>query len=700
MFLKSLTIECFGSIVDPQIIDIEIDTGIIGVVGKNVQTGGSSAAGKSTIFKALNYCLGLGNKHPNWANPKAQVDGKFEGGGHVYKIRRGQKNEFYVDEILTASGGKEVTAAIQNLLSFPPEVIKNLTYRPQQKPGLFLSLTDSEKKTFLSQVLRLQEYEDALDKLELQLPRYRNDNDTAEALLKSAVDRLWPETVAPVAPDISKLDLLLHQKENLETTYQQELITFKDFELGLGLLIKSKDVTGIGDDETSRRRLEVQNRHLVQCTALNGSLDSYIHPLEHLENTFRAHNSNLSNLLMGLATLENKHGKLVDLLAEGRASKANFEAIIVSIENETCPTCHKQWEKDANTVALNNYKTQLNLADQRIAAALKDLEVGSQLLRSLELRIDLSKRNIKETNLAIVAAKSALATATAARDAEIKKLKEQEASELATIAAEHAARSKDLEIANVLKVAELTAQIQSQKQVVLGLQTRNQELALEIQELRNLQQQYLIQQATYQQAQKQRLEQLQAIAEAETRAQLAVSKVSAFEDLRDCIKTFIGKYSQTILDEVATETNVILSNLGNVGNLQLRIATSRTTGKGATKQEICPIFEVNGIEISVDDLSGGQRTAAWLATDLAVSTVVNRRNNGALPNWLIFDESFEGLDPATKEQALDVLKNYASDKLIFIVDHASELRDLVDIKILATGSISTPTTLQIGASLE
>ncbi len=67
-------------------------------------------------------------------------------------------------------------------------------------------------------------------------------------------------------------------------------------------------------------------------------------------------------------------------------------------------------------------------------------------------------------------------------------------------------------------------------------------------------------------------------------------------------------------------------------------------------------------------------TSVELAVDLAVSEVVSRRT-GSVPGWLILDESFEGLDPVTKESCMQILGRYASDKVVLVIDHASELKE-------------------------
>jgi ABC-type molybdenum transport system ATPase subunit/photorepair protein PhrA len=68
-------------------------------------------------------------------------------------------------------------------------------------------------------------------------------------------------------------------------------------------------------------------------------------------------------------------------------------------------------------------------------------------------------------------------------------------------------------------------------------------------------------------------------------------------------------------------------------------------------------------------------TAVELAVDLAVGAVIARRS-GCEPRWLILDECFEGLGANEKEAALNVLQQYSQNKLIVVIDHGSEAKEM------------------------
>ncbi len=67
--------------------------------------------------------------------------------------------------------------------------------------------------------------------------------------------------------------------------------------------------------------------------------------------------------------------------------------------------------------------------------------------------------------------------------------------------------------------------------------------------------------------------------------------------------------------------------------------------------------------------------AVKLAVDLGFGEVVAKRR-GAYPGWLVLDESFNGLDRASKESSMEMLQVYAGDRLVLVVDHATEFQGL------------------------
>lgn len=64
-----------------------------------------------------------------------------------------------------------------------------------------------------------------------------------------------------------------------------------------------------------------------------------------------------------------------------------------------------------------------------------------------------------------------------------------------------------------------------------------------------------------------------------------------------------------------------------------------------------------------------------LAVDLAFGKVASQRR-GSYPGWLVLDEALNGLGSVEKESCLEMLGEYASDRLVLVVDHDTTFQGL------------------------
>lgn len=146
-------------------------------------------------------------------------------------------------------------------------------------------------------------------------------------------------------------------------------------------------------------------------------------------------------------------------------------------------------------------------------------------------------------------------------------------------------------------------------------------------------------------------------------------------DYLEMLRSFMAKYFADILTQISDEANKIIGNLPNTAHVTLHFDVERETQDGKMRNEITPIIYFGDKKWSLEaGASGGMYTSVELAVDLAVGRIIADRT-GCDIGWLILDESFNGHDKITKESCLQILQQYASDKLIIIVDHASEFKE-------------------------
>jgi DNA repair exonuclease SbcCD ATPase subunit len=139
---------------------------------------------------------------------------------------------------------------------------------------------------------------------------------------------------------------------------------------------------------------------------------------------------------------------------------------------------------------------------------------------------------------------------------------------------------------------------------------------------------------------------------------------------------FLGTIFGEALQDIETRVNERLSRLANVSHVTLHFKSEVTTGAGKVNRTITPVASVNGHETHLDaGLSGGMYTSVEGVIDLAVMAVAQERT-GTLPGFLFLDESFEGQGNVTKEAALEILREYGNEKLVVVVDHSSEIKEV------------------------
>jgi DNA repair exonuclease SbcCD ATPase subunit len=133
----------------------------------------------------------------------------------------------------------------------------------------------------------------------------------------------------------------------------------------------------------------------------------------------------------------------------------------------------------------------------------------------------------------------------------------------------------------------------------------------------------------------------------------------------------LGAIFEEVLAEIEAEANERLGRLANVSHLTVHFSTETVTQKGVVNKAILTTVFVDGKEAKLKTLSGGQFTSLDGVVDLAVGAVIQRRS-GVVPGWLCLDECWNGQGVATKEAVLEVLKEYALNRLVLVIDHSSE----------------------------
>jgi DNA repair exonuclease SbcCD ATPase subunit len=345
---------------------------------------------------------------------------------------------------------------------------------------------------------------------------------------------------------------------------------------------------------------------------------------------------------------------------------ADLETEISSLSRNKCPTCEQTWataaarlsKAEADVVSLANTKVILDASAARLPelkeklAEAKSRTVVSKLSRMVELKAKLTvqinelivgqqNEHNKEITVMLAAYDQPFRFDQEEKMLEIEREISRTAAELATL------------------MGQLNQQLEINSKIEKGFA-----IALE----------------RYESRQREILASLKAVEDAKNKViDLDVAWRRETEFIKAMGRTgFLGTIFDEILAEISDETNKILARVPNVSHVTVTFESDLMTQKNVHKKVIVPAISVNGKRAPLESgLSGGMLSSVELAVDLALGEVISRRS-GVKVGWLVLDECFEGMGLEDKEGCMDILKQYSGDKLIIIVDHASEFKEQFD----------------------
>jgi len=147
------------------------------------------------------------------------------------------------------------------------------------------------------------------------------------------------------------------------------------------------------------------------------------------------------------------------------------------------------------------------------------------------------------------------------------------------------------------------------------------------------------------------------------------------DEVLDLIDLFGPKGFRTVIFEEPIERISVragqLFSLITDGIYSSRIDQMGETQKGEQRLILRPIITKGGVEVSIDDLSGGARKMAMLSYDIAVSEAVGESS------VLFLDEGLDGLDALGKAEALRLLEEVARTRAVIVIDHTSETKSAI-----------------------
>lgn len=147
------------------------------------------------------------------------------------------------------------------------------------------------------------------------------------------------------------------------------------------------------------------------------------------------------------------------------------------------------------------------------------------------------------------------------------------------------------------------------------------------------------------------------------------------------LETYI---QMTYFDRIIRRANLRLMTMSN-GQYELKRETDGDGKRTKAGLELNVIDHYNGTERSVKTLSGGESFEASLALALGLSDEVQSTAGGIHLDTMFIDEGFGSLDEDALSQAVKALNSLsANNRLVGIISHVSELKEMIGKKIIVT----------------
>lgn len=673
--ISSIAVKNFGPFEGEQRYDIP-ENGMVLVKGLVTETMDGSGSGKSLLLKAIAYLYGCcpdpATELQSWFSDESpEVTGTFETNNGQVIVKRKNGLTITGDQYKQPIKGKAAEAELDKIFGMDKESRGIVTYRGQRKPGLFLSLSDEKKKSFLGGLLGLETYEtiakDAQAKLQsigekLLLANFSTEN--TKLSLENAKSSL--ESIRKELASLPKVDSMYLEK-------QRDIIKEKK------LLVSniSSEIEAVKQDVYA-----TQATVIAQITGKINALNQKNEPLEvtAIKNELTSLNSKLESFKQTFLTEKNailkEQGDLQAQFTKATRQKMRKDGLeeevrkltdkLKILKGQQCSECKREWsgpsfEEKVSLVTKEIDRLNKEINDfANIKQVITDLQHKIDNPRTVQYPQEFNDTESKTANLN-TKLKEIIKSTSVTRDAKLLELKDEEKKTRERFTETLADRTKDLLGKKTCALNELE-RAENDERILLGQKSQvDTKIAIE-REREGL------------------VTQLEGTYKFHLAEQTELQKAFSLE--KDIValfgkQGFLGSIVEEVLIEIASVTNDILSQIANVRHLSIDFETEKEAAStGNVTARIVPVIYSRGRIVSFSSgISGGMQAAVELAVDLAVGEVISRRR-GSYPNWLILDETFHGLGSIAKGSCLEMLQSYAGNRVVFVVDHSSEFQGL------------------------
>ena len=625
--------------------------GLVLIRGVNADTtaASSNGSGKTTVFKALSWCLfgevvGDGrvtNEVIRQGSKKAQVEVTFDDGTHEYRVERsrtpsGGKLTLYTDGVSTTGRtAKDTEARICELLGLDWHAFRNTVLYGQGDIKRFADkhTTDSERKSILKRVLRLDVYDKAREEAKQRLAALRLE-------------------VAAVQTEHTKLGVRLEDarlnRDSLVSRHgtwhvQSAAEAHRMREDALKAREQADTYQSLIDDaEAIKKAVEQLDARLSNIERVQSDRNRLT---DRLDEARQAHQDAVSAFKRAesiLFTAKQRESVALDVAKSAKRARDDMSA-------DTCPTCGQGWPEGVQGAKQEEAAQAAEQAFAKVVRLREDIEDAEAHLAAE----DDAKR----------AAYAEMEDARRKQEEVQKILTEQRRWEVERDAKRARLSEMDKAVTEVTLLERRASDLERLAQEKLDQDNPFREPMVEAQELYDeVRDQYHAKDA-----------EADKLLEGEAPLKWWIQ---AFSDKG--LPSLAMDNVMPILTESANGYLDILSD----GDITVDISTEKALKGGGTRDNITITQTIEGLADVTP--SGGQRSKMSLAVDLGLMDVVASRE-GAEINLMMLDEVLDGLDDEGKARVVELLQHLRTVRpSLFVVSHDDTIQEHFEKVITVT----------------
>lgn len=734
--LKKLSFSGIGRFVKEQTVQVDELGNLVQVDGENRNTGGSSGSGKTTVFNALDYLLGLNDLpttvlQSRLTKEKMSVEGEFDWNGKHVIIARSAKLSITIDGQLTVGSSALTEEKLDEILGMPRDLFRKILHKRQKEGGFFLEFTPKKMYEFLTDALNLASERKKLEKVEAKLSELEKSKTAKESKineLRASVKAMQESILSLGLPPVRDIhqSVILELKAKADASQAKFMSVTADhkaqneaLDLERPALIPNPELEPVPQlEQPALLDTVLDNKLTIEILEVDiRNLNKEIADLKEVENIrIRELNDKIQSHKMTIQALG--HKCTLSNTAKTEAVKVAGE--IKKIRDAICPTCEQSWVTPTAKVKETEYLATLAKHKTAIQEGANAEVVISELNKEIEL---LTQQLAPQQNDAILAKNNEILS----KNAQIQEEKTKAVAFKAEITAKNvemmtkykqdqAAASSEITARNAALLAEVSSKNKAaQDQYQFRVQAVREIQAREMDQARG-------QADVDRRALEAAVAKLTAFTEASKRYETSLSymktneaayvkdlsekeadlaallvEIAKAEALKKAVKLFISISFDDALEAIGDAATKIIRCIPTMSSATIQFEGQKETKDGKVKEEVNAVISMDGdIGIPIKSLSGGERSSVDLAVDLAVIDFIENESAKGI-DVFILDEPFTGLDTVSIEMALEVLKNSNSTKKLIVVDHNPEVKQMVSNRLVVVrdGDSSTISSQEV-----